>query len=188
VSAPRLPAAGRIPALDPDSLDPPELELLEQLMAGRGRVPTPFRVWLASPELARLLAPLGQFLASATSLSKPEAELVILIGARRLGTRYVAIAHRREALEAGLSERVVTAIEARENPGLSDPRQRAVVDMTLALIGDDPPSDDVFESAAAALGHNGVAEVIALYGYFTAVGLAMKMYAVPPPKGPPRTS
>jgi hypothetical protein len=39
----------------------------------------------------------------------------------------------------------------------------------------------VFDAAVAALRHDGVAEALALAGYFTAVALAMKMYAVGPP-------
>ena len=35
--------------------------------------------------------------------------------------------------------------------------------------------------AIAALGHDGVAEDLAVTGYFTAVALAMKMYGVTPP-------
>jgi 4-carboxymuconolactone decarboxylase len=99
-----------------------------------------------------------------------------------VGARYVAAAHAREATAAGVSEAVVAAIEAGRPPELIDPRQRAVAEMMFALLGPEPPSSAIFAAAVAALGHVGVAEAIALAGYFTAVGLAMKMYAVPPPQ------
>jgi 4-carboxymuconolactone decarboxylase len=42
-------------------------------------------------------------------------------------------------------------------------------------------SDETFERAVAVIGHNGVAEVIALLGYYSAVAMAMKTYRVPIP-------
>jgi 4-carboxymuconolactone decarboxylase len=42
--------------------------------------------------------------------------------------------------------------------------------------------DDVFERATKALGRNGVAEVLALLGYYSAVAMAMKLHRVPLPK------
>jgi 4-carboxymuconolactone decarboxylase len=178
------PSAGspRLPALDVGALDDERREVVQEVIGHRGRLPTPYRVWIASPGLARLLHPLGQFLARRTSLSKPEAEIAILAAARHWGADYVLAVHAREAREAGLSEDVVAAITAGRPAEPADPRQRALADMMAALsAGGGPPPERVFDAAVAALGHDGVAEAIAVAGYFSAVALAMKMYAVPPP-------
>lgn len=179
------PKKGRLPEFELDELDADAQDVVAQIIGGRGRLPTPFRVWISSPTLARQLAPLGQFLTSGTSLTKAEIELAILIAARHVHARYVSAVHGREAIAAGLTECVVAAIEAGQLPDLSESRQRAVVEMMLALIGPDDPSQMVFRNAVAELGSAGVAEVIAVAGYFTAVGMAMKMYAVPAPADPP---
>jgi len=75
----------------------------------RGRLPKPYRVWLASPGLARRLDLLGQFLSQMTSLSKPEAEIAVLSAARRWGGQHVLAVHAREAAAAGLDEDVTAA-------------------------------------------------------------------------------
>jgi 4-carboxymuconolactone decarboxylase len=179
------PRKGRLPSFDPEALDADARDVVGEIVGRRGRLPTPFRVWINSPALARRLAPLGQFLATDTNLTKAEVELAVLIAAQHVHARYVLAMHGREAVEAGLSESVVVAIEAGQRPDLSEARQRAVVDMMLALVGPGEPSQRVFGDAVAELGSAGVAEVIAVAGYFTAVGMAMKMYAVPVPVDTP---
>lgn len=174
-------ASGRLPDWDISGLDGERREIVEQVTGERGRLPTPYRVWLASPGLARRLHPLGQFLSQMTSLSKPEAEIAVLSAARRWGGQYVLAAHAREAAAAGLDEDVIAALIQGGPAEPGDLRQRAVADMMAALAADGTPPSPVFDAAIAALGHDGVAEVLAVAGYFTAVALAMKMYGVTPP-------
>jgi len=181
VTGPRTPAPGRLPPVDEAHLDDERRAVIQQVAAGRGRIPTPYRVWVASPALARRLHPLGQYLAGLTSLTKPEAEIVILSAARRWGGDYVLAVHAREADDAGLDASVVAAIAAGHAAEPADPRQRAVADMMAALGSDSTPPDGIFDAAVAMLGHGGVAEALALAGSFTAIALAMKMYAVPLP-------
>lgn len=171
----------RLPAWEPGVLDDARREVVEMVTGERGRMPTPYRVWLASPELARRLHPLGQFFARLTSLSKAEAEIAILAAAQHWGGQYVLAVHAREARVAGLAEEVIAALEQGHPTQPADSRQRAVALTMAALATAGTPSGEVFDAAVAALGHDGVAEVIALAGYFTAVTLAMKMYAVDPP-------
>lgn len=174
-------AAPRLPALDPGGLDDERREVVRQVTGQRGRLPTPYRVWISSPGLARHLHALGQFLAAESCLSKREREIAVLTAARHWNAEYVLAAHAREAREAGLGEDVVAALLAGRRAEPADQRQRALADMMAALAGASaPPSASVFDAAVTALGHGGVAEAIAVAGYFTAVALVMKMYAVPP--------
>jgi 4-carboxymuconolactone decarboxylase len=154
-------------------------------MGDRGRLPTPYRVWLACPELARRLHSLGQFLSQTTSLSKAEAEIAILAAARWWRGQYVLTVHAREAAAAGLGPEVIASLAEGRPAEPRDPRQRAVADMMAALAAEGEPSDQVFRAAVSVLGHEGIAEVLALAGYFTAVALAMKMYGVTPPADAP---
>lgn len=166
---------------DPTTLDAEQRAVADQVRAGRGRLPTPFRVWLANPRLAGLLHPLGQFLADATSLTPAEREIAVLAAAQRWGAGYLLAAHAQQARAAGLDEEVVAALAGGRPARPHSERQQAVAAMMTALADDGAPSDQVFATAVANLGHAGVAEVLAIAGYFTAVGLAMKMYAVEPP-------
>jgi 4-carboxymuconolactone decarboxylase len=174
-------ASGRLPDWDISGLDRERRETAEQVTGDRGRLPTPYRVWLASPMLARRMHALGQFLSQMTSLSKAEAEIAIMAAAYRWGGQYVLAVHAREAAAAGLGAEVIAALAQGRPAEPGDPRQRAVADMMTALAADGTPPDQVFDTAVTALGHEGVAEVLAVAGYFTAVALAVKMYGVMPP-------
>lgn len=178
-------ASARLPDWDITGLDSERRQIAERVTGDRGRLPTPYRVWLASPGLARRLHQLGQFLSQMTSLSKAEAEIAILSAARRWGGQYVLAVHAREAAVAGLDADVIAALAQGLPAEPGDPRQRAVADMMAALATDETPPDPVFDAAVAALGHEGVAEVLAVAGYFTSVALAMKMYGVTPPGDAP---
>lgn len=174
--------SSRLPPFVLAELDDDRRAIADQVMSGRGRLPTPFRVWLQSPELARRLHLLGGFFAVGTSLTKVELELAILVCARHATADYVFTAHAHEARDAGVAPEVIEALAAGGGARLEDPRQQIVVDMLIRLLHEpDAPPSDVFDQAVARLGGAGVAEVLALTGYFTAVGLAMKLYAVPVP-------
>lgn len=171
----------RLPDMSPDP-DAAQKLLIETIMAGRGRLPTPFRIWLQSPELAALLHPLGAFLAKDTTLDKREAEVAILAVARHWQAHYVFAVHAEEAEVAGIPKAAIHAIEAGDSPDLATERQRLVYEVVSTLARRDAVDDATFADAVRMFGHKGVAELLALAGYFTAVGLAMKLYAVDPPR------
>jgi len=175
----------RLPEWDPAGPHGERREVAELVTGQRGRLPTPYRVWLANPELARRMHVLGEFLAGLTHLSKAEAEIVILSAARRWDAQYVLAVHAKEARTAGLPAEVVAVITEGGAAEPSDLRQRALADMMAALAHRGTPPRGVFDAAVALLGHEGVAEALALAGYFTAVSLAMKLYDVTPPASAP---
>jgi 4-carboxymuconolactone decarboxylase len=172
--------ANRLADLSPQTLEPAQTALLDRITAGRGRLPTPFRVWIHSPELAERMHPLGLFLTSGAGLTKREIEIAVLLAAHQWGAGYMAAVHAREAMDAGLSEDAVAALRRGEAAALSDRRELAIQATVLALAQPGEPSDEVFEEATAALGRDGLANLLALVGYYTAVGLATKMHAVKP--------
>jgi 4-carboxymuconolactone decarboxylase len=73
-------------------------------------------------------------------------------------------------------------IAAGRLPALSDPREAAVVEIALTAADRDPASDAVFARAVAALGEEGLADLIVYLGYYSAVAMAMKLHRVPVPQ------
>jgi 4-carboxymuconolactone decarboxylase len=176
-------ATNRLPAFNLEALDPGRRALVDEIMSGRGRLPTPFRVWIANPELAKRIHSLGQFLTDGRglSLSKAEVEIAVLTTARRWNSEYVLATHTKEAQAAGLDESTIVALKTEGAVHSTDPRQQALADLMAALAADSNPSPKVFDDAILALGTNGIAEALMIVGYFTAVSLAMKVYDVPLP-------
>ncbi len=170
----------RLPLIDLETLDPERQAVLQEVMSGRGRLPTPFRIWIANPQLARRVHSLGQFLTDGAglSLSKAESEIAVLTAARYWHAEYVLATHTREAQQAGLSDETIAAIKAGVEIPDGDPRQQAISRLMNALVSGPNPTDAVFDEALRLLGNEGIAEALMIVGYFTSVSLAMKTYGM----------
>lgn len=173
----------RIVEIAPEDRSPEQSAVIESVVGGRGRLPTPFKVWLHRPALAALWAPLGTYLANDSTLSEREVELAIAIVARHWSGTYVFEAHVRRAAELGCPPEIVAAIRSGSVPVFSNPREHAVYVIAMAADDAASPSDPVFDDAVAALGRDGLADLLALIGYFSAVSIAMKFHNVPLTKG-----
>jgi 4-carboxymuconolactone decarboxylase len=164
-----------------DKLTPEQTSIFERLVAGRGRILGPFKIWIHSPPVASAMEQLGTYLNKRGSLSTREVEMVILVISQHWNSDYVRTAHIRAGLAAGLPQETIDAILAGRDPQLSDPHERAVHRFAAALAGGAKMSDAEFAEIEGVLGRNGIAEVLALLGYYTAVSLGMKVHEVPIP-------
>jgi len=171
----------RILEIPPEQLTPAQKAGIEAVIGGRGRLLTPYKIWLHSPTLMRALETLGTFLNKACSLSEREVELGIVLIAHHWHGAYVFAAHIRRLKELGVPETVIAAIAQDKTPDLADARERAIYDLAKAAETPGPGSDAMFERAVKTLGRNGLAEVLALFGYYSAVAIAMKLHRVPVP-------
>jgi 4-carboxymuconolactone decarboxylase len=168
----------RIADIPTDQLSAQQTDVVSRLMRGRGRIPTPFRIWLHSPALADHLQGLGEFLTSRSALTARETKIVILYIAVHWHANYVFNAHAREARTLGLADNIIDAIGAGHTPPLTESRERLIYNLMTQLNGFDPAPDAAFDPLVRELGHAGVADLLALCGYFTAVSLATKLYRV----------
>ena len=169
----------RILEIPPEKLTPEQTTVFDQLTAGRGRILGPYKIWIHSPTVAAGMERIGTFLNKHASLSKREVEIVILVIAQHWKGDYVRQAHIREGKAAGLSQEAVDAILAGGDPKLAEAHERAVHRFAAALVGGSKLSDAEFAEVEAALGREGIAEVLVLLGYYTSVALAMKVHDVP---------
>jgi 4-carboxymuconolactone decarboxylase len=169
----------RIAEIAPEALSPEQSAVLEAVQRGRGFLPKPFKIWLHSPRLAERMEGLGTFLSTSSSLSKRELEIAVVVVARRLSSPFVFDAHVRALREAGHPPAVVDALRDGRVPELATARERAVYEIARTADDAAPASDELFGQAVAALGREGLADLLALIGYYTAVGVAMKLHRVP---------
>jgi len=175
----------RILEITPEQLTPEQTTIFDQLVAGRGRILGPYKVWIHSPTIASGMEHIGTFLNKRGSLSPREVEIGILVIARHWNADYVRQAHIREGKRVGLSQEIVDALVSGSDPKLTDPHERCVYEFAAALVADAKLSDARFAEIEKVLGRNGIAEVIVLIGYYTSVALAMKVHEVPIPQQQP---
>jgi 4-carboxymuconolactone decarboxylase len=175
----------RILEIPPEKLSPEQTTVFNQLVAGRGRILGPYKIWIHSPTIASGMEHIGTFLNKRSSLSKREVEIGILVIAQHWNADYVRQAHIREGKAAGLSQEAIDAILAGGDPKLADAHERAVYQFARALVSGAKPSDAEFAGFEAVLGRPGIAEVLTLLGYYTSVALGMKVHEVPIPQPAP---
>ncbi len=172
----------RLIDLPPEQLSDEQKSVFDKLTAGRGRILGPYKVWIHSPTVAAGMEAIGTYLNKRGSLTTREVEIGILVIARHWDADYVRQAHIRAGKVAGLSDAIIEAVLAGRDPQLTDPHERAVHRFAAALAAGARLSDAAFGEIEAALGRDGIAEVLVLLGYYTSVCLAMKVHEVPIPQ------
>jgi 4-carboxymuconolactone decarboxylase len=171
----------RLLDVTPDQLTAEQTKIFEQLVAGRGRILGPYKVWIHSPTVAAGMEQIGTFLNKRSSLSTREVEMVIIMIARHWQGEYVQAAHVKLGKEVGLSQAVIEALLAGAEPALTDPHEKAVHRFAAAMIASRKVPDAEFAEIEKTLGRPGIAEVLVLIGYYTSVAMAMKVHEVPIP-------
>ncbi|HEX2828081.1 MAG TPA: hypothetical protein VHP37_17135 [Burkholderiales bacterium] len=176
-----MPESTRIKDIPENELTPEQKKVFDDLVAGRGRLLTPYRIWIHSPKLAAALETIGTFLNKKGSLSEREVELVICIIANHWKGEFVWTVHTRAAVKLGYPQSVFDAMRAGQDPQIDDERERTIYDLAKIAMAPGAGSDEVFERAERVLGRNGIAEVLALLGYYSSVAMAVKLHRVPVP-------
>ena len=171
----------RILEIPEDKLTAEQKKVFDDLVAGRGRLLTPYKIWIHSPKLAAAMETIGTFLNKKGALTEREVELTIVVIATHWDGAYVQAAHVKRCLELGYPQAAMDALRAGQAPDLPDAREKAVFDLCRIAMAPGGGSDEVYDRAAELLGRAGLAEVLALLGYYSAVAMAMKLHRVPVP-------
>jgi 4-carboxymuconolactone decarboxylase len=177
--------ASRILEIPEDQYSAQQREAIDALLRGRGRLLTPYRVWIHSPQLALAMERLGTFLNKQSSLTTREVELGIVLTAHHWAGEYVREVHIKTCLGLGFPQAAMDAIRQGDRPMFDNPREQSVYDLWVLAQQPGAGSDTVFDTAVEHLGRTGVAEVLALFGYYSAVAIAMKLHRVPLPAPAP---
>jgi 4-carboxymuconolactone decarboxylase len=174
----------RFRPLKVEELSADQRTMLEHLLAGeRAGTSGPFNVLLRSPQMGDAAQQLGAQVRFHSSLPDRLKEMAILTVARHWTAQYEWYAHKRLALQAGLSPEVVEAIAARRRPASMDATQTALYDFQRELLETHRVADATFAAAVAALGERGVVDVIGLMGYYDLVSMALNVDRYPLPPG-----
>jgi len=170
-------------------LTPAQQETFDEVVANRpvkpvdGHIGGPFDIWVRSPELGQRLLGLGGFFRFRTSVERRYIELAILVTGQFWQAQFEWWAHEPMAREAGVPEDVIVAIRAGKAPELSDPGDVAAYALAREIHNDRKLSDATFAAAKAQFGETGVAELIALCGFYGLVSMTLNGFEVGLPAG-----
>ena len=183
--APDLKLVGdRFKPLKYEQLMPAQKTLADHLMSGERRgMGGPFNVLLRSPEMGDLAQQLGAHLRFHSSLPRKLNEMAIIMTARYWTAHYEWYAHKRLALEAGLSPAIVDAIAAGKRPASMPPEEAAIYSFTDELLNTKHVSDATFQTAIKAFGERGVVDLLGVTGYYQLISAILNVDRYPLPEG-----
>jgi 4-carboxymuconolactone decarboxylase len=176
----------RYQEISPAEMTSAQKEVHDEIVAGRrGRFGGPFQILIRAPEVCRHLQRLGEYLRWGSSLPPAVSELAICLTARHLRVSLEWHAHAPLAIEAGVPAAAIEAIRTGAKPSFTAPDQALVYRIVTELIDTKRLTDATFTEAISRFGEQGVVELGAIVGYYTAIGNALNAFQVPLPAGAP---
>lgn len=178
----------RIPEADPKHMDEDQRAVHDEIVNGpHGRIAGPFHAWLQSPELARRIRALSEFLRFKASLPARLSELAILMAGRFWKSEFEYYAHSRLAREAGLDDDIISAIAENRRPAFANADEEVVYDLFRELYETRRVSEASYQRAVEAFGQRAVVELVATAGYYGMVSMTLNAFEVglPPGAEPP---
>lgn len=175
---------GRFAPLTYAEMTPAQKTMIDHLLAGeRGNLGGPFNVLLRSPEMGDLAQQFGASMRFHAGLPKPALETVILVTARFWGAQFEWSAHKRAALQAGVSSPVVDAIATGKRPVSMTPDVETAYNFIAELLKTRQVSDANFQAAKERFGEKGVVDIIGLSGWYSMVSMALNVDRYPVANG-----
>jgi 4-carboxymuconolactone decarboxylase len=174
----------RLPHLPYEDMSADQKRIHDEIAAGpRGKVVGPLRVWLHSPKLADRAQKLGAYARYHSTLPPDLSELAILVIASLWRADFEWSSHVGPARVAGIPDAVIEAIRTGAEPAFEDGKARAVYAVSCELHKTRALSDETYMDAEAALGRQGLVDLVGILGYYTLVSMTLKAFAVPAPDG-----
>jgi 4-carboxymuconolactone decarboxylase len=163
-----------------DKMTPAQKTMTTNLLTGERRgMGGPFNVLLRSPEMGDAAQKLGAQVRFHSSLSPKLNEMAIIITARHWTAQYEWTAHKRAALQAGLSPAIVDAIANRKRPASMEPDEEIVYNFGTELLETKHVSDPVFNAAVKRFGEKGVVDLVGVMGYYQLVSMVLNVDRYP---------
>lgn len=173
------PTFGRYAEIPYEQMTPEQQEAYRSLIATRGRLPGPNKIYVHNPRLAQVMGPLGAYFRTGYSLSEREREIAVCIINSHWHAAYPTNAHERAGKAAGLPDDKVEAILAGLPTSFADPREQIIYEMATCLVNARWVPKGLYDRAVEALGHVGITDVITLMGFYTSVSMTLAFYDVP---------
>jgi 4-carboxymuconolactone decarboxylase len=173
------PTFGRYTEIPVDQMTPEQKQGYESLTEARGRLPGPNKIYVHNPKLVKVMGPLGAYFRTGYSLSEREREIAVIVVNSRFHSAYPTNAHERAGKAAGLPDDKVEAMLSGLPTSFDDTREQVIYEMAVCLTEARWVSKGLYDRAVAALGHEGITDVICLMGFYSSVSMTLAFYDVP---------
>jgi 4-carboxymuconolactone decarboxylase len=141
--------------------------LMKETRVGLGG---PWNIMLRSPNVGESLVNLYHYFRWDTKLGARLVEFGILVAGREAEAPYEWFIHYPLALKEGVSAAVLADVKAGKRPVGAKPDELAAYDLATEILRKHVVSDATFARAKAELGEQGVVDISALVGTYSAIG------------------
>ena len=170
----------RMTMLDAAQMTPAQRAAADELIAGpRKGVKGPFIPLLRSPELMARLQKVGEYLRFGSALPPRLSEFATLLVARQWAQAFEWGVHVPLAIAAGTDPKTIDALREGRRPGTMSAEEALVFDLVAELDAERGVSDARYAAAVAALGEQGVLDLLGLVGYFTTISMVLNVARTP---------
>ena len=165
----------RFTTLTPETMTAEQKRVADAIQSGpRGAgLRGPFNALLRSPDLCDLVQRVGAYVRFGSAIPPRLNEMAIIMAGRKWTAQYEFYAHRRLALDAGLSPAIADAIVANQRPA-----SMAKDEETAGRV-----ADATFQRVKDAFGERGVVDLVGAVGYYSLVSMTLNVAQVPLPAG-----
>ena len=167
-----------------DQMTPAQRQMVEDLVAGpRAGANGPFNVLLRSPEMGNIAQKFGASMRFNPDMPRKLNEMAIIITGRYWTAQYEWYAHKRAALDAGLSPAIVDAIQNGRRPAGMSKDEEAVYNFCTEVLNTKHASDATFAAAKNAFGEKGVVDLMGVMSWYQMVSMLLNVDRYPLPDG-----
>lgn len=174
----------RIKVLGREELNADQGKVYDSINDVGGPVGGPFWAYIRHPALMRLTSDLGTYLRE-SDLSDRERQIVVLTVVRFWDGNYPWAVQVRASLAAEVDQAIIDAINARKDPPITDPRERAAYQVATELVSTHRLSNETYAAAEAAFGVEQLVNVVAAVGHFSMVCCTANAFDITPPDSVP---
>ena len=174
----------RLAIIDRADMNAEQARVYDAAKQAGGPVGGPYTAYIRLPKLFEAAQNLRGCLAGGP-LSKREQQIVNLVVARHWSARYPWFAQVRASLNAGISQSVIDAINARKVPELPDVRERTCYVLANEILANKGLSDKTYADAEKAMGVTDLVALVAMTGSFSTTCITTATFQVAPPADNP---
>lgn len=175
--------APRFEEPDPEKMDAETRRVYDMVLGNRGRLPGPFRIWLANPEFSEIAEEFGRRVRFRSGLSRRVVELATIIACRNAKAQYAWHSHRNAARKEGIPEDVIVAIRDGKTPDIEDETEAAVYAFCHEVLENKSVSDETFHRIDSLIGRPALVDLMGLIGFYGVVAITLNAFGIPPAGG-----
>jgi len=169
----------RLDVIPLEAMTDRQRELADRIVAKRGKIGGPFKVWLHSPELCDRVEALGAFVRFDCSMPERIREYALLVASRHFDAQFSWNSHIDKAISTGIPASAVEALANRQTPDFGDDVELATFhDFATELLTTHFVSDATFTRLKAVFTDQQLVDAIGLLGNFTLLSMCLNTFQV----------